>query len=75
MDNNQHEGDAHLAGDLLVGAKAIAKHISSLGVPVDAGDVYYLHKVGKWPIGKHGRDLIASKRRLDRHGQKITAPF
>ena len=63
-----------LAGDLLLGATRIARHISVLvGKPVDEGDVYYYRRAGKWPSGKHGAELIASKRRLNRHAQKLTA--
>ena len=68
---NQPDKDEPLA-DLLVGARRIAEYITSLGVPVDESDVYYLHRSKKWPIGKHGRDLIASKRRSNRHAEKIT---
>ena len=75
MDTNQHEeGDKRLAGDLLVGATRIAEHISVLvGEPVDENDVYYFRRVQKWPIGKYGAELIASKTKLNRHAQKITA--
>jgi hypothetical protein len=75
MDTNQlhHEGD--FAGDrLLRGAARIAAYISGLlGEPVDEADVYYYKRTGKWPIGKHGAELIASTKRLNRHAQKITA--
>jgi hypothetical protein len=78
MDTNpQHDdGDERLAGDLLVGAEAIKAYLVSLGMPEDT-DIYYLKRAGHWPIGKTGGDggsLIASKRRLARHAQKITAP-
>ena len=75
MDTNHHEeGDKRLAGDLLVGATRIAEHISVLvGEPVDENDVYYFRRVQKWPIGKYGAELIASKTKLNRHAQKITA--
>jgi hypothetical protein len=65
-----------LAGDLLVGADAIRAFLVHLGMPEDT-DVYYIKRAGIWPIGKTGGDggnLIASKRRLTRHAQKITAP-
>jgi hypothetical protein len=73
MDTNQHdEGD--VAGDLLVGASRIAEYISTLiNEPVGEDDVYYFRKTGKWPIGKNGADLIASRKRLNRHGRKIAA--
>jgi hypothetical protein len=80
MDSNQHhdDGDDRLTGDLLVGAAAICAYLIVLGMPedTDADDVYYLKRSG-WPIGNTGGDggkLIASKRRLARHTQKIAAP-
>jgi hypothetical protein len=74
MDTNQDEGGERLAGDLLVGATRIAEHISFLiGEPVDEDDVYYFRRAGKWPIGKYGAELIASRQKLNRHAQKITA--
>jgi hypothetical protein len=78
MDNNQHdEGDERYAGDLLVGARAIRDYLVWLGRLSDEDDdnvVYYLRRTGRWPIGADGGNLIASKRRLTRHAQKITAP-
>ena len=76
MDTNQHdEGDERLAGDLLVGADEIRDYLIFLGMPTDI-DVYYLKRTGRWPIGKtdDGKSgkLIASKRRLARHTDKIT---
>jgi hypothetical protein len=62
----------NLAGDLLVGAGPIEAHLKQLGVPDP--DAYYLRRSGKMPIGKYGANLIASKRRLARHTQKLTAP-
>lgn len=77
MDTTQHEVDNNLAGDLLVGADAIRTYLIFLGMPEDI-DVYYLRRAGHWPIGKtadgKSANLIASKRRLARHAQKITAP-
>jgi hypothetical protein len=76
---NQHdEADDRLAGDLLVGADAICAYLIFLGMPNDteASDIYYLKRAG-WPIGNTAGDsgkLIASKRRLARHTQKIAAP-
>jgi hypothetical protein len=75
----QHDdGDERLAGDLLVGADAIRAYLIFLGLPddTDVADVYYLKRSG-WPIGNTAGDsgkLIASKRRLARHTQKIAAP-
>jgi hypothetical protein len=65
--------EAHLAGDVLLGAAKIAAHLTAiLGEPVDADDVYYAHRMKKWPIGKYGALLIASRRRLNNHVEKIT---
>jgi hypothetical protein len=50
-----------LADDLLVGAPAIAEE---LGVNVHA--VYYIFKKGRLPIGKLGKNLIASRSKLRR---------
>src|SRR5258707_2508268 len=67
------DSEAHLAGDVLLGAKKIAKHIETiLGVPVDEDDVYYFNRARKLPIGKYGAFLIASKKRLNNHIEKMT---
>jgi hypothetical protein len=63
-----------LADDLLVGAERIA---AFMGRTTD--EVYYearrkrQNKPGAWPIGKDGRELIASKVRLTRHAHKLTS--
>jgi hypothetical protein len=68
MDINQHDD----AGDALLGAKRIAEHIASiLNVPVNESDVYYFTRAKKWPIGKYGALLIASKKRLNNHAEKM----
>jgi hypothetical protein len=79
MDTNptQHDEDAR-PGDLLVGADAIRAFLVQLGMPDDT-DVYSLRRKRQetgegWPIGSDGGRLFASKRRLARHAQKITAP-
>jgi hypothetical protein len=78
VETNQ-EGDDRLAGDVLVGADAIKSFLVYLGMP-EGIDVYYLKRAGHWPIGKisggggNRSSLIASKRRLTRHIQKLTAP-
>jgi hypothetical protein len=70
MDTNQHdEGDAR-PGDLLVGADAIRAFLMHLGMEADP---YYLKRSG-WPIGNTAGDggkLIASKRRLAKHTEKL----
>jgi hypothetical protein len=73
MDTNKHDdGDERLVGDLLVGADAIRSYLVSLGMPENTCP-YYLRRAGKWPIGSVGRNspLIASKRRLARHADKV----
>jgi len=74
MDTNQQdEGGAPLAGDLLVGADAIRTFLVHLGMPEET-DPYYLKQSGSWPIGNTAGDggkLIASKRRLTRHTDKL----
>jgi hypothetical protein len=74
--HNRGPPDDELAGDLLVGREAIQKYLEYLGMPAGV-DVYYLKRI-KWPIGKNSSSrsagLIASKRRLARYAQKITAP-
>lgn len=73
MDTNQlHDEDA---GDFLVGKPAIKSYLVSLGWPEET-DPYHLKRTG-WPIGNTGGDagkLIASKRRLFRHTQKLATP-
>jgi hypothetical protein len=72
MDTTQHdEGDAR-PGDLLVSADSIRAFLISLGMPENT-DPYYLKRSG-WPIGNTAGDggkLIASKRRLARHTEKL----
>ena len=52
--------------DFLKGAAAIAEHLRRNGLNVANTDVYYLAKSKKLAIGKFGKNLIASKRRLSR---------
>jgi hypothetical protein len=67
--NEPDESDTP-AGDLLIGAALIEAHLKQLGV--HDPNAYYLRRVGKWPIGKYGANLVASRRRLNRHAEKIT---
>jgi hypothetical protein len=76
----EQQKDEHLAGDLMVGGDPILRFLIDLGIlPADASidDLYYLRRTRRWPIGKEtsgkGGKLIASKRRLARHAQKIAA--
>ena len=75
MDTNQHEegGDERLAGDLLVGADAIRAFLVHLGMP-ESTSTLTTSSGQAWPIGNTAGDggkLIASKRRLTRHTDKI----
>lgn len=56
-----------LADDLLIGCPAIA---TELGVTEHA--VYYLAKTKKLPIGRLGRNLIASRAKLQRAVDRLT---
>jgi hypothetical protein len=57
-----------LADDLLVGAAAIAKE---LGIPEHA--VYYIHRKKRLPVGKLGKNLIASRAKLRRAANALTS--
>jgi hypothetical protein len=63
------------AGNFLRGSDAIREYLVSLGFPENV-DVYYLKRSG-WPIGNSGGDrggfLIASKRRLTRHLERLAS--
>ena len=63
---NNPEQSAQLDDDFLKGAEAIAEHLRSKGLSITDGDVYYLAKAQKLPIGKLGKNLFASKGQLDR---------
>jgi hypothetical protein len=72
MDTNQQDEGEARPGDLLVSADPIRAFLVSLGMPAKT-DPYYLKKSG-WPIGNTAGDagkLIASKRRLARHVEKL----
>jgi hypothetical protein len=74
MDTTEQREAEMRPGDLLVGADQIKAFLVELGMPGHV-DIYYLKRAGRWPIGKtsgHGGSLIASKRRLTRHAEKIT---
>jgi hypothetical protein len=55
-----------LADDLLVGAAAIAHE---LGISEDA--VYYIHRKKRLPIGKLGKNLIATRTKLRRAAHNL----
>jgi hypothetical protein len=72
MSDDQSENDQRFAADLLRGAVRISAFLRELGEEVEPEDIYYLKRSGKYPIGRHGRELIASKRQLTRHARKIS---
>ena len=57
-----------LSDDLLYGAEAIRAYLGAENVD----QIYYMAREGHWPIGRLGRMLIASKKRLDSRADKIT---
>ena len=75
MDTTNTEESELRAGDLLVGGPAIEAFLIELGMP-EKTDAYYLKRVGRFPIGKtsagKGGSLIASKKRLARHIDRLT---
>jgi hypothetical protein len=78
MDGQSEKSEERgLADDLLFGAGRIAEFMAAavIGGEVDADDVYYFRRSGKWPIGKLGKDLIASKAALTRHARKAVADY
>jgi hypothetical protein len=72
MSNNE-QADQEFLSDLLRGADAISAFIRELGeTHIKPQNVYYLKRSGKYPIARHGRELVASKRQLTRHARKIS---
>jgi hypothetical protein len=67
MQDNEKAQKERLADDLLIGAKAIAEELG-----IEPVQVYYLVKTKKLPIGKMGRDLIASRAKLKRAIANLT---
>jgi hypothetical protein len=68
MSDRPETPEQTLADDLLLGAEQIGKYIGAT-----TEQTYYLFKKRKSPIGKHGKILIASKAKLNRHASKITS--
>lgn len=69
--SDQSEKIERLAGDILMGAPAIALFMTELlGEETTADEVYYHagnRSKARWPIGRYGKFLIASKRALVGH--------
>jgi hypothetical protein len=57
-----------IADDLLVGCSAIARE---LGLKPSA--VYYLARMKRLPIGRLGRNLIASRKKLRRAAEALAS--
>jgi hypothetical protein len=55
-----------LADDLLIGARSIAEELG-----VELHDVYYIAKMKRLPIGKLGKNLIASRAKLRRAAEAL----
>jgi hypothetical protein len=58
-----------LGDDVLIGAKAIAAELN-----LQPHEVYYLHRRGRLPIGKLGKDLISSRSALRRALADLIGP-
>jgi hypothetical protein len=71
--SHQDDETEQAAGDLLIGGQAIRLFLISLGFSSDV-DVYYMRRCGRWPIGNDGAKLVASKKRLNRYAERISAP-
>jgi hypothetical protein len=53
----------------LHGAEEIEAYLAEIGFPDQ--DAYYLRRVGRWPIGRYGKYLFATKSALDRRARQI----
>jgi hypothetical protein len=69
----QPEAHAELAGDFLFGAETIAVFMTDIGLPTTVNGVYYAYKKGSLPIGKYGKCLIASRKKLTRTVQALVS--
>ena len=57
-----------LADDMLIGAEAIAAELG-----VEPSQIYYIRRMQLLPIGKMGKQLIASRRKLRGAAARLTA--
>ena len=60
-------------GDILHGATAIAQYLQERGIRINTAGVWYAARKRRLPVGYLGREVIASRRRLDDHIDEITA--
>jgi hypothetical protein len=68
QDTTRHPLAESIADDILRGARAIASFLGE-----DKRRVFYLAERGIVPIGREGKNLVASKRRLRQHYDGLTA--
>jgi hypothetical protein len=68
MDTTEERQTERLSDDLLLGAEAIAAELG-----VEPSQIYYIYKAKKLPIGKFGKQLIASRRKLRSAAARLTA--
>ena len=70
LEQSQTERPAsdRLADDMLLGAEAIAAELG-----VEPSQIYYIHRMRLLPIGKLGKQLIASRRKLRGAAARLTA--
>jgi hypothetical protein len=64
------------AGDLMLGAKAIAQFVNTLfdGEPFSERDIWVWCSFGKLPHSKHGAQIVASKAKIRAHFYAAPAP-
>jgi hypothetical protein len=67
-DPNQSSHQERVGDDLLIGAAAIGAELN-----MSESEVCYVHKKQQLPIGKWGKHLIASRRRLRRAAAALTS--
>ena len=62
MEIPKQQSQDKVGDDLLIGAEAIGGELG-----MSPSEVYYAFRKKKWPIGKYGNQLIASKSKLRRN--------
>ena len=73
MDARNNETQAELADDFLFGAESISVFLTSIGLPTTVNGIYYAYKKRSLPIGKYGKCLIASRKKLTRTVQGLVS--
>jgi hypothetical protein len=67
MNTLEQSQTERLADDLIFGAEAIAAELG-----VEPSQIYYIHRMKLLPIGKFGKQLIASRRKLRGAAVRLT---